>query len=149
MLLRMDKFKGERRHALEIDPLLRSGSAGDRLAAVERLQRLTDQVQPLLPNRWAQQARVAGLRLGLLTLVIDDRAFLLEARYLNDQLVRQLQRRPDFRDMKRIKWELSRMTAEDAQKKHLAERIENPPPLEIEEFLSLALERANQKSSDG
>lgn len=149
MLLRMDKFKGERRNALEIDPLLRSGSAGDRLAAVERLQRLTDQVQPLLPDHWAEQARVAGLRLGLLTLVIDDRAFLLEARYLNDELLRQLQRRPDFRDLKRIKWELSRMTAEDAQKKHLAERIETPPPLEIEEFLSLALERANQKSRDG
>ena len=149
MLLRMDKFKGERRNALEIDPLLRSGSAGDRLAAVERLQRLTDQVQPLLPDHWAQQARVAGLRLGLLTLVIDDRAFLLEARYLNDELLRHLQQRPDFRDLKRIKWELSRMTAEDAQKKHLAELIETPPPLEIEEFLSLALERANQKSSDG
>lgn len=149
MLLRMDKFKGERRNALEIDPLLRAGSAGDRLAAVERLQRLTDQVQPLLPDHWAKQARVAGLRLGLLTLVIDDRAFLLEARYLNDELLHQLQQRPDFRDLKRIKWELSRMTAEDAQKKHLAERIETPPPLEIEEFLSLALQRANQKSSDG
>ena len=149
MLLRMDKFKGERRNALEIDPLLRSGSAGDRLAAVERLKRLTDQVQPLLPDHWAEQARVAGLRLGLLTLVIDDRAFLLEARYFNDELLRQLQQRPDFRDLKRIKWELSRMTAEDAKKKHLAERIETPPPLEIEEFLSLALERANQKSSDG
>ena len=149
MLLRMDKFKGERRNALEIDPLLRSGSAGDRLAAVERLKRLTDQVQPLLPDHWAEQARVAGLRLGLLTLVIDDRAFLLEARYLNDELLRQLQQRPDFRGLKRIKWELSRMTAEDTQKKHRAERIETPPPLEIEEFLSLALERANQKSSDG
>jgi hypothetical protein len=149
MLLRMDKFKGERRNALEIDPLLRSGSAGDRLAAVERLKRLTDQVQPLLPDHWAKQARVAGLRLGLLTLVIDDRAFLLEARYLNDELLRQLQQRPDFRDLKRIKWELSRMTAEDAKKAHHAERIQTPPPLEIEEFLSLALERANQKSSDG
>ena len=149
MLLRMDKFKGERRNALEIDPLLRSGSAGDRLTAVERLKRLTDQVQPLLPDHWAEQARVAGLRLGLLTLVIDDRAFLLEARYLNDELLRQLQQRPDFRDLKRIKWELSRMTAEDAKKAHHAERIQTPPPLEIEEFLSLALERANQKSSDG
>ena len=149
MLLRMDKFKGERRNALEIDPLLRSGSAGDRLAAVERLKRLTDQVQPLLPDHWAEQARVAGLRLGLLTLVIDDRAFLLEARYLNDELLRQLQQRPDFRDLKRIKWELSRMTAEDAKKAHHSERIQTPPPLEIEEFLSLALERANQKSSDG
>ena len=149
MLLRMDKFKGERRNALEIDPLLRSGSAGDRLAAVERLKRLTDQVQPLLPDHWAKQARVAGLRLGLLTLVIDDRAFLLEARYFNDELLRQLQQRPDFRDLKRIKWELSRMTAEDAKKAHHAERIQTPPPLEIEEFLSLALERANQKSSDG
>lgn len=149
MLLRMDKFKGERRNALEIDPLLRSGSAGDRLAAVERLKRLTDQVQPLLPDHWAEQARVAGLRLGLLTLVIDDRAFLLEARYLNDQLLTRLQQCPDFRDLKRIKWELSRMTAEDAKKAHHAERIQTPPPLEIEEFLSLALERANQKSSDG
>ncbi len=149
MLLRMDKFKGERRNALEIDPLLRSGSAGDRLAAVERLKRLTDQVQPLLPDHWAEQARVAGLRLGLLTLVIDDRAFLLEARYLNDELLTRLQQCPDFRDLKRIKWELSRMTTEDAKKAHHAERIQTPPPLEIEEFLSLALERANQKSSDG
>ena len=31
------------------------------------------------------------------------------------------------------------MTAEDAQKAHHAERIQTPPPLEIEEFLSLAL----------
>lgn len=149
MLLRMDKFKGESRNALEIDPLLRVGSAGDRLAAVERLQRLTDQVQPLLPNHWAEQARVAGLRLGLLTLVIDDRAFLLEARYLNDELLHQLQQRPDFRDLKRIKWELSRLTAEGTIQTHHAERIQTPPPLEIEEFLSLALKRANQKSSDG
>ena len=138
MLLSMDKFKGP----TGFNSLLREGSVGDRIAAVERLERLSAQVRRALTSDWADSVRVGAMQQGTLSLVIDDRAHLLEARFLNDQLINALSENSDFPGLKRIKWNLSRTWDKP---KHSLERLQSPEPVDIEGFL----ERALQRSKDG
>lgn len=138
MLLVMDKFKGP----TGFNHLLKQGSVAERMAALARLERLTRQVHDVLQVPWRGEVRAGALQTGTLTLVINDRAHALEARFLNDQLVRELSRLEDFRGLKRIKWVLGRTW--DAPPHH-AEKLETPEPVEIEDFLARAL----QRSSDG
>ncbi len=138
MLLVMDKFKGP----TGFSTLLTQGSVADRLAALARLERLTQQVRARLDVEWVDQVRVGALQTGTLTLVINDRAHALEARFLNDQLVTGLARLADFRGLKRIKWVLGRSWDAPA---HFAEQLQAPESVEIDDFLARAL----QRSKDG
>ena len=138
MLLDMDKFKGP----TGFNSLLHQGSVGDRIAAVERLERLTEQVRAQLACDWKGGVRVGGMERGTLSLVIDERAYLTEARFLNDALVQALTGKPEFPGLKRIKWLLSHNWD---RPKYEVEQLETPEPVELEDFL----DRALQRSKDG
>lgn len=138
MLLVMDKFKGP----TGFSQLLKQGAIGDRMAALARLRRLTTQVQAELTVPWRDQVRVGSMQKGTLTLVMDDRAFITQTRFLSDALVQALAGRAEFQGIKRVKWTLSRSWQAPP---HHAEQLK----LDGEDDIDEILERMLQRSKDG
>ena len=145
MLPRMKDFKGKRQGPQVLEQISQSGSIASLMQAAARLDRLTQIVQRKLPDHLREHVRVAELQRGLLTLILDDRAYLVETRYLSTTLTQALT--TDLPELKNIKWRIARPRPAP---RSFPEQIKVEGPSDIDDWLEQAGKRgsAYQKPSD-
>lgn len=100
----MRDFKGP----TELEQLIQRGTSGDLQRSVQRLERLSQRVKSKLPSNLASVSRVGTFAAGILTLVIDERALLTEARFESESLRQSLIELDEFRGLSQVKWRLAR-----------------------------------------
>lgn len=106
MLPAMQDFKGQRTGPKPLEQISRNGSLAGLMQAAARLDKMTQRVRYFLPQHLRECVSVAGFERGLLTLLLNDRAYLIETRFMTPELMQKLAR--DFDGLKNIQWRVAR-----------------------------------------